>query len=49
LYEHRELMVGYSERHRLLIVSFTERENRVRIISARKATRREKYKYEENY
>lgn len=39
--EHREIIVGYSERGRLLIVVFTEREDAIRIISARKATRRE--------
>jgi len=45
--EHRELIVGYSERSRLLIVVFTEREDSVRIISARKATRREVEAHEE--
>ena len=39
--EHREIIIGYSERNRLLIVVFTEREDSVRIISARKATRKE--------
>ena len=32
---------------RLLIVSFTERGGRVRIISARTATRRERHDYEQ--
>lgn len=45
--EHREVIVGYSERGRLLIVIFTEREDAVRIISARKATRREVEAHEE--
>jgi uncharacterized protein len=38
--ESREILVGYSERGRLLIVSFTERPPNVRIISARVATPR---------
>jgi uncharacterized DUF497 family protein len=45
--ELREIIVGTSDRHRLLIVSFTEREGRVRIISARRATKRERHDYEE--
>lgn len=44
--EHREFIIGYSARHRLLIVSFTERDDTVRIISARKATKREQTDYE---
>jgi uncharacterized DUF497 family protein len=45
--EAREVIVGYSLRRRLLIVSFTERENqRVRVISARLATRRETQAHE---
>jgi uncharacterized protein len=48
--EEREIIVGYSILGRLLLVSFTERSvDRVRIISARKATRREKKDYEENF
>src|SRR5438128_11871497 len=46
--ENREIIIGYSSNHRLLIVSFTERDvHRVRIISARKATRREHESHEE--
>lgn len=44
--EYRELIVGYSSQNHLLIVSFTERENRIRIISARKADRGEHEDYE---
>ena len=33
---------------RLLIVSFAEREDKVRIISARAATRRERHDYEQD-
>lgn len=46
--EHRELLVGTSRRGRLLIVSFTERPDGLRIISARQLTRRERHDYEED-
>jgi len=47
--EEREIIVGYSILDRVLLVNFTERfRGRVRIISARKATRREQKEYEEN-
>jgi uncharacterized DUF497 family protein len=46
--EAREIIIGYSQRQRLLLVSFTERPPRVRIISARKATRRERQGYEQS-
>lgn len=43
LSERRELIIGHSALDRLLIVAFTERApGRVRIISARKTTRRER-------
>ena len=46
--ELRELLIGHSVLQRLLIVSFTERgKDVVRIISARKATKRERKDYEE--
>ena len=46
--EIREIIIGHSMLGRLLLVSFTERDKRnVRIISARKATRRERKDYEE--
>jgi len=44
--ERRFLMVGESEQNRLLIVSYTERKNSVRIISARELTPKEKRDYE---
>lgn len=44
--EPRELIIGHSSADRLLIVSFTELPNSVRIVSARKATRRERRDYE---
>ena len=41
--EHRFLSLGASSRNRVLVVSDTERsENRIRIISARLASRRER-------
>jgi len=45
--ELRELVVGHAARQRLLIVSFVERGDRVRILSARRATLRERRDYEE--
>lgn len=46
--ERREIIVGHDSRGRLLLVSFTERDNRVRLISARRATRLERKDHEEN-
>jgi uncharacterized protein len=46
--EHREIIIGHSFKDRLLLVSFTEREERIRIISARRATKKETLDYEEN-
>jgi uncharacterized protein len=46
--EHREIIIGHSHRNRLLLVSFTERPNAIRIISARLATRKEREDYEQN-
>ncbi len=45
--EKRCLIIGESLQRRLLLVSYTERGGSVRIISARKATRRERRVYEE--
>ena len=45
--EERYLDIGHSERGRLLIVSYTERQGQVRIISARLATHKERRSYEE--
>ncbi|MFN2132764.1 MAG: BrnT family toxin [Anaerolineae bacterium] len=45
----REIIIGHSNDGHLLLVCFTEREpGIVRIISARRATRRERNDYEEN-
>lgn len=46
--ERRELIIGHSVQQRLLVVSFTDRQPRTRIISARQATVNERRKYEEN-
>ena len=47
--ELQEIIIGHSSDGRLLLVCFTEREPRVvRIIGARRATRRERNDYEEN-
>ncbi len=44
--EHRFIVLGMSDRYRLLVVSYTDRP-RTRIISARLATRHERKQYEE--
>lgn len=45
--EDRFVTLGESHRRRLLVVVFTERGDKIRIISARVATRRERKDYEE--
>jgi len=45
--EQRYIIFGTSERGRVLMVSYTERGNRIHIISARKATPAERESYEE--
>ncbi|MEW6211674.1 MAG: BrnT family toxin [Acidobacteriota bacterium] len=45
--EYRFLTIGISENGRLLIVAHTDRGDRIRIISARELTGRERKKYEE--
>ncbi|PSB36255.1 hypothetical protein C7B69_04820 [filamentous cyanobacterium Phorm 46] len=44
--EFRLLTIGQSKLQRLLVVSHTEREGEVRLISARLATRQERKSYE---
>lgn len=46
--EERYLTMGLSTQGRLLVVSYTERDNRIRLISCRPATRRERRRYEED-
>ena len=45
--EERFLLIGLSNRRRLLVVSHVERDGRIRIISARLATRHERSEYEQ--
>ena len=45
--ENRYITVGWSNRRRLLIVSHTDRDDKIRIISARELTPRERKTYEE--
>jgi uncharacterized DUF497 family protein len=45
--ERREILVGHSIKSHLLLVSFTDRKGRIRIISARRANRWERGEYEE--
>lgn len=45
--ERREILVGHSQRNRLLLVAFTVRASHVRLISARLATRKEREDYEQ--
>ncbi len=45
--EHRCIIIGESERGRVLIVSYTIRGDRTRLINARKVTQAERQAYEE--
>ena len=45
--EDREISIGRSAKRRVLFVAHTARAGRVRIINARRATRRERRQYEE--
>jgi hypothetical protein len=47
LEEWRYLVLGISDRKRLLVVAYAERPPRTRLISARRATPRERRRYEE--
>ncbi len=44
--EDRFIDIGMSEKHRILLVVYTERKENIRIISARKATTSERKIYE---
>lgn len=46
--EPREMIVGFSSKPRLLVVGFTERSERVRLVHARRATKSERKRHEEN-
>lgn len=45
--EPRELIVGHGIRRRLLVAAFVQRGDRIRIVSVRRATRRERLNHEE--
>ena len=45
--EDRFIIIGTSDRNRVLIVSHTDRGEKIRIISAREATRNERKVYED--
>ncbi|MBI3242812.1 MAG: BrnT family toxin [Chloroflexi bacterium] len=47
--EERMIIIGLSNNRRLLVVIYTERRKKIRLISARKATRQERKKYEEDF
>ena len=44
--EYRFLSIGHSSLNRILVVSYTEREERIRIISSRTASPKERRQYE---
>jgi hypothetical protein len=46
--EDRFVLIGNSHKDRLLVVVHTERDDNIRVISARKASKKEKTQYEEN-
>jgi len=46
--EDRFILIGNSSRNHLLVVVHTERGENIRIISARKATKKERKHYEKN-
>ena len=46
--EQRFVLLGHSERQRLLTIMFTDRGEAIRLVSARKATRHERREYEES-
>lgn len=46
--EDRFTLIGNSVKNRLLVIVHTERGDKIRIISARKATKKERKQYEKN-
>lgn len=46
--EERMVQIGFSHKNRLLVVVHSERGDNIRIISARKATKKERNNYESN-
>ena len=47
--ELRELAIGFSTEERVLLVVYLEREERIRLISARRATPEERRRYESQF
>ena len=47
-YEERFVLIGQSIQGRILVIVHTDRGERIRIISARLATKKERLRYEEN-
>lgn len=45
--EHRYIIIGQSQQGRLLMMSYIERNDTIRIISSREVTRMEQKEYEE--
>jgi hypothetical protein len=45
--EKREIIIGHDHKNRLLLICFTERNQIIRIISARLTTKKERQDYEE--
>jgi len=45
--EERYIIIGMSKKFRILVVVFTERNDAIRIISSRRATKTEREQYEE--
>ena len=46
--ELREILVGHSQRGRVLVISYTERGEEIRIVSARVASASERREYEDH-
>ena len=46
--ERREIIIGHTNQQDLILVSFTAIHEKVRILSARRVTRRERKDYEKN-
>lgn len=46
--ENRYIIIGQSSTGKILLVSYTERANKIRIISCRKATKNERITYQES-
>jgi len=46
--EPREILIGHSALNRMLLVAFADRQGKIRLISAREVTRRERRDHEES-